>query len=73
LEVQLRSLLTSALDDVRDQLHIPVIASLVKQPRFSFNRRLLGPMAGLDDLEKEKISKPFRKLNTESTLVHSQP
>jgi hypothetical protein len=56
LEVQLRSLLTSALDDLRDQLHIPAIASLVKQPRFSFNRRLVGPMPGLDDLEKEKIS-----------------
>ena len=63
MEVYLRKVLTSALDMGSGQPHAPPLYPRGKRPRYPLNRRLVGPRAGMDVLEKRKVSCPCRDFN----------
>jgi hypothetical protein len=41
--------------EVSDQLHSPAALPLWKESAYPLDRRLVGPRAGLDDVEKRKF------------------
>ena len=59
VEVQLDSFLTRHWMKVNGCLHIPAALPVGKEPQYPLNKRLFGPRAGLDILEKRRIPYPY--------------
>jgi hypothetical protein len=59
--------------EVSGQLHAPVALSPRKSPQYTLDRRLDGPRAGLDDVEKRKcLTLPGLELWPLSRPAHNQ-
>ena len=72
IEVQLQSLLTSALDG-SGQLHAPAAFTSGKEPWYPLGRRPGGPRAGQSVLEKRKTSLPTENLTPYSPAATKSP
>jgi hypothetical protein len=71
VEVRHHSFLTSLLDEVSDQLHATASLPPGSRSPITLNRRLYGPRACLDILEKRKIPHLFQESNHDPLVMIS--